>query len=138
MFTPSEIAILEDAKLLETAQLCAFGARLLEGFHDALKDDGKISIWETVGVAVRNVGDIKDALTGLEKLPGELSQLTGGDIELLGGIIFPAVAKVSSGYVTELVNCSLGIATQTAHFLAVMRAGPAAWNTPVKAQPVEE
>jgi len=138
MFNESERATLAERKLTETAELTAFIARVITDVHEALKDDGKIGFLEICKVAIQSIGDAKEALTGLEKIPAEMSDLDGGDVEALGAIFFPAISQTQSGFTAALTSGALGTSREIANILAILRAGPDAWNTPVKAQPVEE
>lgn len=128
MFTPENEAKLSAAGILEIAEVLKFGADIISGVHQAREDDGKVSVMEGAVLAVKIVGNVRDAVTGARAIPEELRHMDGARVEMLGDVIWPAFIGYPS-HQRALLNAGLGAVREFANFYSV-------YVTPPKALPV--
>lgn len=131
-FTQDQIELLEDTDLLQTAEALLFVAELLHETHGALSDDGKIGVVEGAKIALAVSGTAVNAFKGIKEVPAELVLITANDIEILGGILFPAFAEFPSQQ-RDQVNACIGLLRELVNTVNAFRLAPKAH--PVLTQP---
>jgi hypothetical protein len=131
-FTPEQVELLADTDLLQTAEALLFVSELLHETHAALADDGKIGIVEGAKIALSISGTAVDAFRGIKEVPAELTLITASDVEILGGILFPAFADFPSQQ-RDQVNACIGLLVNLVHTVNAFRLAPRAH--PVLEQP---
>lgn len=124
-FTKDQIELLEDTNLLQTAEAMLFVAELLHETHAALADDGKIGVIEGAKIAISITGTAVEAFRGIKEILGELALITASDVEILGGILFPAFAEFPSQQ-RDQVNACIGLLANLVEAVNSFRLAPKA------------
>jgi hypothetical protein len=110
-------ASLRGRDLLEIGQLIHAVLALQADLRRHLEDDKKISGFEVAATAFANFATIRDAVVGLQDIPGELKKLSAADVEYLADLFFdPATAELSARR-RETVDRAVEWVIATVHFI---------------------
>lgn len=129
MFPESDEIKLAENGILELAELLKFGADLIHGIHEAVKDDGKVGVLEGGKIALSLVGEARAAFTNVSAIPAELSHLDAAKVEMLGDIIWPSFTGLPSRQ-RDLLNAALGAVRENVNLYRVFVDAPKATPLP--------
>lgn len=124
-FTQEQIKDLQERRLLQVAEALLFVSAVIFGVHQALEDDGKVSIPESMKLAIDLAGPGIDAFRDLRSIPQEITDLSPSDVEVLGGVLYPAFSEFPSQK-RDQVNTCIGVLVNVVNAVNSFRLPPVA------------
>lgn len=139
MLDKQQIAEFTELGIKNLAEVVYFLATALDEVNEALSDDGKISFFEAIPVALKLSGNAKAAYSDIAAVGVEAKDIDANKVERLADIIYPSLVHTFEGkpFNQVAVNRVIGLAVQLAHVVQLFR-DKGNWVSPPKAKVVED